>query len=487
MKPIRFSLTVVFCLLLVGCRVEGETATAVPTRVAVVTNTAVATPAQTLATETPMVMGTAVPSPTDTPISTATSLPVTATSTALSAGVPTETPTITSTPLPPPPGEIYFFLDPDPSDPNTLDQRPPKSFDFYRVLPGEIANEWHIEMVLAGMNLSGPAITVSPDQTKLALLLLDDTDGDGKLVHNIGGDIRNIYIYDLINHSIERLTNNERSTLSVSWLPDSQAVTYPQSDKVFTTYLDDAQPELVLQLSEGHVAQLIWSLDGQKLFLHVNAPLTGLQVYEPALGDLYPSHETSTGGVFFSGWSPDGRQLAFTHYGAHVYGNWRYVAVMNKESLEVARLVFGEDYMTAPPDWSIDGQWLAFTKNESVLSLWNAETLTVTDVLSGTNMSIPVWSPLENRLAVALVEDGIAKVLTLDSQATMATEVFQSDLFQTIKLYDWSPDGEWLLIFAANEEQSGLYVVHVDSGASYWMMDTTRGETPWDIVWLPTP
>jgi Tol biopolymer transport system component len=338
------------------------------------------------------------------------------------------------------------------------------------------------------MNLEGPAITVSPDQTKLALLLLDDTDGNGELIHNIGGDIRNIYIYDLLTHTIERLTNNERSTLSVSWLPDSQAVTYPQSGKVFTTRLDDAAPSLLLQLpEEGHFAQLVWSLDGQKLILHVNAELTGLRVYEPASDHLYPAHETKSGGVFFSGWSPDGRWLAFTHHGAHVYDNWRYVAVMNNDTLEVIQLVFGEDYMTSPPDWSMDSQWLAFTKNESVLSLWNAQTMTVTDVLSGTNMSIPAWSPLENQMAVALVEDGTAKVLTLDPQATTVTEVFQSELFQTIRLYGWSPDGEWLLIFAANEEQSGLYVVHVDSGASYWMMDTTRGETPWDIVWLPTP
>jgi Tol biopolymer transport system component len=160
---------------------------------------------------------------------------------------------------------------------------------------------------------------------------------------------------------------------------------------------------------------------------------------------------------------------------------------MNEETLEVIRLVFGDDYMSSPPDWSKDSQWLAFTKNESVLSLWNAETLTVTDVLSGTNMSIPVWSPLENRMAVAVVEDDVAKVLTLDPQATTVTEVFQSELFQTIKLYGWSPDGEWLLIFAGDEERSGLYIVHVASGDSYLVMDTTGGTFPREIVWLPTP
>lgn len=483
MKTIQLSGILLFCLLLVGCSMEGKTATAVPTRVAVVTNTAVP-PTHTALPAT----DTAVPSTaTISPTNTATSLPVTATSTALSAGVPTETPTITPTPLPPPPGEIYFFLDPDPSDPNTLDQRPPKSFDFYRVLPGETANEWHIEKILTGMNLAGPAITVSPDQTKLALLLLDDTDGNGKLDPIHGGDIRNIYVYDLMTNSIERLTNNEKSTLSVSWLPDSQAVTYRQSEKVFTTYLNDVVPSLVLQLSDGHVSQLIWSLSGQELFLDVNAQLTGLYVYELDSNRSNLAYETATGGVFFSGWSPDGRWLAFTHYGAQVYGKWRYVAVINKESLEVIRLVFGEDYMSSPPDWSIDGRWLAFTKNESILSLWNSETLTVTEVLSGTNMSIPVWSPLENRMAVALVEDGVAKVLTLDPQATMVMQVFQSELYQTIKLFDWSPDGEWLLLFAANEEQSGLHVVHVNSGASYQIMDTTRGEPPWELVWLPTP
>lgn len=465
------------CLLLVGCGTEGEmVAEAAPTA------------AQLPATETPIATETTQPTPTPS----ATPAPATHTSTPLPSSTPTPTPTATATaqptPLPPPPGEIYFFLDPDPSDPNTFEQRPPKLFDFHRAVPGATANEWQIETILVGMNLAGPAITVSPDQTKLALLLLDDTDGDGRLVHNIGGDIRNVYIYDLKSHSLARLTDNERSTVSVSWLPDSQAVTYPQFEKVSISRLDeDAMPELLFQVPDGHVSQLIWSLDGEKLFLDINAPLTGLRVYEPGSDRFHPVYETKTGGIFFSGWSSDGQWLAFTHYGAQVYGLWRYVAVMNQELLEVTRLVFGEDYVSSPPDWSMDSQWLAFTKNESILSLWNSATLTVTDILSGTNMSVPVWSPLENRLAVALVEAGIAKVLTLDPQTNMMTEVFQSELFQTIKLFDWSPDGEWLLIFAANEEQSGLYVVHMDSGASYQVMETTRGEPPWELVWLPTP
>jgi Tol biopolymer transport system component len=468
MKTIQLSCILLFCLLMAGCGVEEERATAVPTHIAVITPTAVPpTPTQLLATDT------AVPSPTNT----ATSLPATA--------VPTEIPTITPTPLPPPPGEIYFFLDPDPPPPDD-ESFDPRSYNFYRAIPGATANDWLVETILTDMNLEGPSITVSPDQTKLALLLLDDTDGNGELIQNVGGDIRNIYIYNRSDDSITRLTNNERSTLSVSWLPDSQAVTYPQSEEVFTTRLDDATPNLLVQLpEEGHFAQLVWSLDGQKLITHVNADLTGIRVYEPASNHLYPAHETNSGNVFFSGWSPDGRWLAFIQYGSQVYGDWRFVAVINNETLEATRLVFGEDYMTSPPDWSMDSQWLAFTKNESILSLWNAQTLTAADVLTGTNMSIPIWSPLENRIAIALVEDGIAKVLTLDPQAATITEVFQSESIQTIKLYDWSPDGQWLLLFAGNEEQSGLHIVDVGSGASYRVMDTTRGEVPREIVWLP--
>jgi hypothetical protein len=43
------------------------------------------------------------------------------------------------------------------------------------------------------------------------------------------------------------------------------------------------------------------------------------------------------------------------------------------------------------------------------------------------------------------------------------------------------------VLAAANEEQSGLHVVHVNSGASYQVMETARGEPPWELVWLPTP
>jgi Tol biopolymer transport system component len=466
MKPIQLSCILLFCLLMAGCGVEEERATAVPTRVAVVTNTAVPpTPTPLPAT------GTAVPSPTNT----ATSLPATA--------VPTETPTITPTPLPPPPGEIYFFLDPD----SRQREGEKFAFNFYRAIPGTSANEWQIETLLTGMSLEGPAITVSPDETKLALLLLDDTDGDGNLVANVGGDIRNIYIYDLVSQSIYRLTNNEISSLSVSWLPDSQSLTFPQRSNIYTTHLDGSSPQLTLQLPDNHIGQLSWSPDGRRLVLQAIEATMELKIYTPDSSNLFSAYELKTGTVLLRWWSPDGKWLALTHYGGGIYGNWRYIALMNIESSIVSRLVFGDDYMSSPPDWSNDSQWLAFTKNESILSLWSSETLTVTDVLSGTNMSIPVWSPLENRLAVSLVEDGIAKVLTFDPQAYAVTEVFQSEIYHTVRLFDWSPDGEWLLLFAANEDQSGLYVVHMTSGISYQVMDTTGGEPPWELVWLPTP
>jgi Tol biopolymer transport system component len=460
-------------LFLVGCTVEEALPTTAPVAQAPTT------------TSIPQ------PSATDTPVSTSTPTvtptPPFPTFTPESTQRPTSAPATPDPSLPIPPGEIYFFLDPaPPADSQSLDQQPPSSYNFYRAVPGVAANEWYIETILTDMNLEGPSITVSPDQTKLALLLLDDTDGDGKLVHNRGGDIRNIYIYDLSEHSIERLTNNERSTLSVSWLPDSQGVTYPQSNEVLTTYLSDAIPRLVLDLPDGHVGQLVWSSDGEKLILFAYAQLTGLRVFEINLESISLAYETSTGNALLRWWSPDGQWLAFTVYGAQVYDNWRYIAVMNSESFEIIQLVFGDDFMSSPPDWSLDSQWLAFTKNESILSLWSTKSLTVTDVLSGTNMSIPAWSPIENRLAVCLIENGIAKVLVLDYPANTVTEIFQSnETYDVFRLFDWSPDGEWLLVFAANEEQSGLYVIHATSGTSYLVMDTMGSAAPRELVWLP--
>jgi Tol biopolymer transport system component len=101
-------------------------------------------------------------------------------------------------------------------------------------------------------------------------------------------------------------------------------------------------------------------------------------------------------------------------------------------------------------------------------------------------MSVPVWSPVENRLAVCLIENGIAKVLILDYLANTVTEVFQSkESYDVFRPYDWSPDGEWLLVFAANEEQSGLHIIHVDSGITYLVMDTMGSAAPRELVWLP--
>jgi dipeptidyl aminopeptidase/acylaminoacyl peptidase len=448
--------------------------TAVPTRVLPTDTAVLPTNTAIVVTETAVLPTNTVSAslPTDTP----TAVPITPTLT--NTPQPTEMPTNTPIPLPPPPGEIYFFLDPDPP-PNTesLEQQPPRTYDLYRAIPGTTTNEWWVETIWAETLLAGSSIMVSPDETKLALLLLEDSNGDGELNDDPGEDVINIYIYDRSDNSIERLTNNEYNSFSVSWLPDSQAVTYSQRPDILNVTLDQSTPELLLSMPESAVGQLSWSPDGQLLVFHSNTQQ--LHGYHSDTGEIELISD-SEAALDFTGstWSPDGRWLAYMQFG---FDATRRLYMVDIETLTPALLNPIEDVVSKPV-WSTDSDYLAFTRNESTLSIWYTDTLTFTDVISSQQMSPPIWSPVASQVAVGLVQDGAARLITVDTISGDIQTIFESTEIQTIKPYSWSPDGEWVLFYA----ESGLYVLHVTSGIYYPIMDTSGSKPPWELVWLPT-
>lgn len=469
MKIRRSLLALLAVLILVSCTPGQETET--PTvELPTLQTTAVVAVTDTLAppTATSEITTTLETMVTDTPI------PATPTNELLPTA--TAEPTITPTLAPPfTTGKIAFFWDPDPYPGDG--PHPPETDNLYLVTPGATPADWHIEVVLTDAVVDGPAIFPSPDKSKLALPLWDDTNGDGRLDNRMGTDGRNIFIFNLADNTVSQLTNNQKALFTLSWSLDGQRITYPQREEIYTIRLDGSPAELLVSTSPicpdfCWVHKLAWSPDENILACNLI----------PSAGGYLYTFNRMTDGFSLVGevgtldtihWSVDGNWLALFPLFA-----------VDTNILSLLELKEPNDRTTVPA-WSYDSQWLAFSRNQTVLSLWNPATLSTTDLVNASYVGTPIWSTENLELAVGIRQEEQAKIFIVDVGDNQTKELLLPAAMQQVEVFAWSPDQEWLLFFGGQNEATGLYAIHRDGGEPSLIMDTTGGSIPEDPVWLP--
>jgi Tol biopolymer transport system component len=421
------------------------------------------------------------PTPVPTHTETPTTIPPTETAVSATHTSPEPTPAKPGSGLLPPTGKIFMFWDDTPPT-READISTPSLF---QIVSSDNWDDWQIEVVLEDMILEGEPITASPDQTKLALLLLYDTDGNGKIEHTgpYTYDIRNLYVYDVNVDSLIQVTDAERSIFNVSWLSNN-TILYIQGEDIWSTNIDKSSLDKILTLPERHLDQVTLSPDDQLLitFAYKTEGYSEIFATYLQMDQTVPiPNDEQVGGMKSPRWSPDGQWLAFGQYGRRYF---RHLSLLQTDTLAFTNSLIPYEDSASIPDWSLDSQWLAFTKNQNTLSLWHSETLTVTDIFSGTYMSPPMWASDKNQVAVGVVQGEEGKVLTYDPDAEAVTEWLYVPQVQTIEVFGWSPDNKWLIYYLADESSSGLYLVH-ETGETYQIMDTTGGDVPARLIWLP--
>ncbi|GIK56515.1 MAG: hypothetical protein BroJett015_21780 [Chloroflexota bacterium] len=464
MKPMTFSFILLFSLLLAGCGVEGETATAVstalstavPTRVAVVANTAVPTATQIPATDT------AVASPTNT----ATSLPATA--------VPTETLTNTPTPLPPPPrGDIVFLWSPYPQ-PDGSD--PSLTTNFYIASPEESIEDWHIEPVITNL-FGSPLMRISPDFSHAAILFAEDEE----LAFN---EIRRISAYDFRDNGIQNLTDNQCCLYNFTWQPDGQAVIYSQVHDLFVVSLNNAPTEQLTfrnSLSpDSEIFNPVISPDGLRLAMTTSNP-NSLVLYNLTNGEHFVTGEVSYPSSYLTTvWSPDSQWLAFT-------SNFNQgLSLVNAESRDTIQLAGASSRCF--PAWSASGLKLAFTCDNTIY-LWDGSTQTIVELVKAEILGPPAWAPNNSLLAASFTNGDKTGLLLVDPVEGSTYELYLNSHIRPAVWAApiWSPDTGWLLVLsepAEHDARSGIYLVNRLTGIPYLMMDTTGLQRPYGFTWL---
>lgn len=478
----RLPFLLVCFLLTVSC------ATAQPTP----SPTAQATASHTVAPPTALAQATATPPPathivTALPTSTTTTAP-TATETATilptNTPLPTDTPTSTPFPFSLPTGRIYFFWHPDtPLSSSTGDL----IRNLYLVTPGQNLEDWYMVPVLENISV-WPVTALSPDQTKLAFGIVEDMNQDGSISNQgvgRGSDAPNLYIYDLTNGLLQQATNDFPSLFSLSWFPDSQRLTYPDGDTIFSinTSANLSKTQLVSPITGG-VAQVAWSPNGD--LLAIVEPFGNLYFFYEESREIIELQAIPTEYTSYISWSPDSHWLISTK------GYNKGLFAVKADSQEIVELV-DFDFFSSP-SWSLDSQHLAFTQStisdlgtfeNSTLSLWDSETREITIVSEAVYFSPAIWSPDNSSLIVSFLERGTGGLLLVDSINRTSHKLFQLTGVTKITPLSWSPDGEWLLFLSYQQDESGLYLIHRSGQGIHQLLDTTGTVDPFTVFWLP--
>jgi hypothetical protein len=133
------------------------------------------------------------------------------------------------------------------------------SRNLYMASPGNIAGEWMVDLILSEMGIS--RLLLSPDQMKIALLYLEDTNQNGHY-NELGGDTYKLGIYDISTNSLTPLTI-DGYIYGLSWL-DNQTLVFSQNTNLAFIQLDGVPPIWLTnnppQPAEGEPYNLIRSV-----------------------------------------------------------------------------------------------------------------------------------------------------------------------------------------------------------------------------------
>ena len=213
----------------------------------------------------------------------------------------------------------------------------------------------------------------------------------------------------------------------------------------------------------------------------------------------------------YPSWSPDGSRIAYiasTIDSASVDA-WSDVSLYSRaaDATDVRKKLAIGPLVHHPPQWSPDGERIAFVKFDSdyrdpaihvVAADGSLEHKRLTDAVSG-----PTWSPDGERIAYAKADGDEVALYTSRADGTDARRLTaidgwqpapgygESDASRTwIRNVSWSPDGSKILFLVHNHDSgrsySAVHVIGADGrGLAQVVLDNPRPDSIEDAAWSP--
>lgn len=246
----------------------------------------------------------------------------------------------------------------------------------------------------------------------------------------IDGDksVNEIYIMDVYGNNQRKLTQNSVEDKDPGWSADRTMIVYA------TLYGSDF--DLAVMTPEGSFS-------------------------------TYLTDDGGDGHDFQPSWSPDGSQVAYTHY--LFPDNQVYIKDANlaASATNLSDLLIPKGENDAFPDWSPDGTKIVFmSQRTGDFDIYIMDTITGSDLLTltanGSDDRNPSWSPDGERILYHSNEDGDYEIYVVNADGTGNKQNLTNNTVYSEKSPDWSPDGKKILFQSDRDENWEIYMMNPD-------------------------
>ncbi len=225
---------------------------------------------------------------------------------------------------------------------------------------------------------------------------------------SINGDL-DIYVMDMAQSVLTRLTDNSEADYQPDWSPDGQKILFVSTrngNRDIYVMNSDGTGQVQLTDSPADDEWPDWSPDGQKIVFTSERDGDARLYIMNSDGNVLRRLTNSPGQDLYPAWSPDGRRIAFSSTRSSGLGIW----VINPDGTS-PRLLSPEGEIEHSPAWAPDGSKLVFHSNKGGnypdIYVMNADG-TGRAQLRGDPASdqYPTYSPDGGRIAFVRTTDG---------------------------------------------------------------------------------